>query len=68
MLDTPLQVNDRCQVQWREEKGEFLDAVVVHRRPRHHRKRKKKNEPLVDLDALKADELEYYVHYISHDR
>lgn len=72
-IAVPLQIHDRCQVQWREEQGEFLDAIVVHRRPRHHRKRKnsnnsKKNEATIDLDSLPAEELEYYVHYINHDR
>ncbi|GAX21532.1 histone acetyltransferase MYST1 [Fistulifera solaris] len=70
-LTAPLQVHDRCQVQWREEEGEYLDAIVIHRRPLHHRKRKaanKKNEADVNVDSLPADEVEYYVHYMNHDR
>jgi hypothetical protein len=71
IVTAPLQIHDRCQVQWREEEGEFLDAIVVHRRPLHHRKRKpvnKKNEADVNVDSLPADEVEYYVHYMHHDR
>lgn len=71
----PLQINDRCQVQWREE-NEYLDAIIIDRRPVGHRKRRKKNEPSSStLDGASStgttvatNEMEYYVHYIKHDR
>ena len=65
--EEPLQINDKCQVQWRDDGGQLLDAVVIERRPLGHRKRKK-NDPIPDLSTLKADEIEYYVHYVAHDR
>lgn len=62
----PLQVDDKCSVLWRN--GEqILPAVVVERRPLGHRKRKQ-NERLPDVSTLKAAEVEYYVHYVDHDR
>ena len=61
--DEPLQINDHCQVKWRDE-DTFLDAVVIEKRPVGHRKRKK----TADMASLKADEIEYYVHYVQHDR
>jgi hypothetical protein len=61
----PLQVDDKCDILWRSEQK--LPAVVVERRPLGHRKRKK-NERAPDISTLKADEIEYYVHYIDHDR
>jgi hypothetical protein len=61
----PLQVDDKCDILWRSEQK--LPAVVVERRPFGHRKRKK-NERAPDISTLKAEEIEYYVHYIDHDR
>ena len=59
----PLQINDKCQVKWRN--GDtLLNAVVIERRPVGHRKRKK----TLDLSTLSAKEIEYYVHYLQHDR
>jgi hypothetical protein len=65
-LPPPLQVDDKCEVLWRNGEQK-LPAVVVERRPLGHRKRKK-NERAPDLSTLKADEIEYYVHYDEHDR
>jgi hypothetical protein len=62
----PLQVDDKCDILWRNGEQK-LPAVVVERRPMGHRKRKK-NERAPDLSTLKADEIEYYVHYSDHDR
>jgi hypothetical protein len=45
MLDSsmvPLQIGDRCDVQWRTGQ-QSLTAVVVERRPLGHRKRKKQH-------------------------
>jgi hypothetical protein len=65
-LPLPLQVDDKCSILWRNGEQK-LPAVVVERRATGHRKRKK-NERVPDLSTLKADEIEYYVHYIDHDR
>jgi histone acetyltransferase MYST1 len=62
----PLEIGDKCQVQWRDD-DQFLDATVIERRPLGHRKRKK-NDPVPDLSTLKPDEMEYYIHYVLHDR
>ena len=69
VAEEPLQIHDKCKVQWRDDGGELLDAVVIERRALGHRKRKKNNDPPPpDLSTLKADEIEYYVHYVAHDR
>jgi hypothetical protein len=65
-LPQPLQVDDKCNILWRNGEQK-LPAVVVERRATGHRKRKK-NERAPDLSSLSADEIEYYVHYIDHDR
>ena len=63
----PLSVDDKCHVLWRE--GEqSLPAIVIERRPIHYRKRKKKQDDIPSLETLRADEIEYYVHYEGHDR
>jgi len=77
----PLQVHDRCQVQWRG--GEQnLWAVVVARRPHRSRtstnsssknlatKRKRPHllDGTLDLNSLPLDQIDYYVHYVDHDR
>ena len=64
--DEPPQIHDRCDVQWRGGL-QTLKAVVVERRPLSHRKRKKEDS-VPDLDSLKAEEIEYYIHYIDRDR
>ena len=49
-----------------------LEAVIVERRPLVRRgdghQNPNKRLPVGAVDGLKADELEYYVHYIGHDR
>jgi hypothetical protein len=62
----PLNVDDKCNVHWRSGQ-QILPAVVVERRPLGHRKRKK-NERAPDLSTLSSTEVEYYVHYVDHDR
>lgn len=109
----PLQVHDRCQVQWRRQDAgsiqqqqsscTLLAAVIVERRPSQqllvqqqqqqqlHRnnsnnksaaaaasapeaavggnKRKRRvGDVGVDIDSLPADAVDYYVHYVDHDR
>lgn len=74
----PLQINDKCQVRWRGG-VQNLPAVVVERRA--SRKRKQQHQAVVpppppqtttttttSIDELAADQLEYYVHYLNHDR
>lgn len=63
----PLQMDDQCLVRWRDQQLP-LRAKVVERRPRGHRKRKNEDVSAIDLDTCPADALEYYVHYIGHDR
>ena len=109
-LDSPLEINDRCQVYWRggvgrgggsattspsakssaspdddpEREGTndpsslsqqqqqplLLAAMVVARRPKAHRKRKNKRVSAVadNVAGLAPSEIEYYVHYVEHDR
>jgi len=67
--EKPLQIGDRCEVLWRD-KTQQLQAIIIERRPVNYtRKRKKKgktNDP--DLETLKIDEIQYYVHYEGQDR
>ncbi|GKY94261.1 hypothetical protein MPSEU_000391900 [Mayamaea pseudoterrestris] len=44
-----------------------LEAVIVERRPLQ-RVNPNKRLPVGAVDGLKADEIEYYVHYVGHDR
>lgn len=48
----------------------LLDAIVVARRPKAHRKRKNKRVSAVadHVAGLAPSEIEYYVHYVEHDR
>jgi hypothetical protein len=59
----PLLIHDRIQVKWRDGQ-QNLPAVIIERRPSKKRKRME----IVDIDCLPADGVEYYVHYIDHDR
>jgi hypothetical protein len=63
----PLEVDDKCDVKWRD-REQCLPAVVIERRPLNYRKRRKKDPTPPGLDTLKADEIEYYVHYEKQDR
>jgi len=80
----PLQVHDRCKVQWRGGEQHLMARVVArrpHRAPNqpgskkssssnssgNHIKRKRAAE-MVDLDSLPPDQIDYYVHYVDHDR
>jgi hypothetical protein len=77
LLTQPLQIHDRCQVQWRGGQ-QHLAAEIVERRP--HRKsssatgsKRKRYRTAggdidVDIDSLPADAVDYYVHYVDHDR
>jgi len=71
-VDTqPLNIDDKCDVKWRAG-DKTLRAVIIERRSKHFRKRKttlkKSQNSGPSLESLKADEIEYYVHYIDHDR
>ena len=59
----PLRINDHCQVKWRGGQ-QNLAAVVIERRA----SKKRKRGDTVDLDSLPADAIDYYVHYVDHDR
>jgi hypothetical protein len=63
----PLEVDDKCEVLWRDEK-QSLPAVVIERRPLNYRKRKTKEKHVPTIETLQADEIEYYVHYEGQDR
>lgn len=69
-LTKPLDINDHCNARWRDEsQQQILMCRVVERRPLHARRKRKKgpvNTP--DYETLKPDEVEYYVHYLEHDR
>lgn len=67
-LEKPLRVNDRCDVSWRGGQ-ECLPAVIVDRRPsRSKRLNKRRREVAADIETLPMEDVEYYVHYINHDR
>lgn len=66
-LEKPLEIDDKCDVQWRDG-SQQLRAKVVERRPLNYRKRKKKDPNLPSIEELKPDEIEYYIHYENHDR
>lgn len=68
-LDKPLEIDDKCDVRWRAG-DQTLQAVIIERRPLNFRKRKsgKKDPARPVVDTLKPDEVEYYVHYVDHDR
>ncbi|KAG7341427.1 acyl-CoA N-acyltransferase [Nitzschia inconspicua] len=76
-LDRPLEVDDQCHVIFRDG-PEQLRAKIVERRPINYKeqllkgkKRKKRDLPHHSYDIpenAKASDLEYYVHYINHDR
>jgi len=68
--NTPLDIDDKCDVKWRAG-DKTLRAVIIERRPKNYRKRRavnKKDRTVLSVENLKADEIEYYVHYIDHDR
>ncbi|CAB9505839.1 Histone acetyltransferase of the MYST family [Seminavis robusta] len=71
-LKKPLEIGDHCNVRWRD--GEqVLMARVVERRPllegsRKRRKGSAATATAVDIETLKPEEVEYYVHYTEHDR
>lgn len=73
VITQPLQVHDRCQVQWRGGQ-QFLLAVIVERRLHRasvtgiRRKRRAGGDIGVDIDSLPACAVDYYVHYLDHDR
>jgi histone acetyltransferase MYST1 len=62
----PLEIHDKCQVRWRGG-VQNLPAVVVERRALRKRKHVVASTTTV-LDDLAADQMEYYVHYLQHDR
>lgn len=68
----PPEINDHCKIRWRDGEQVLL-ARVVERRPllsvSHRRNKKRKGIfSAADLESLKAEEIEYYVHYVDHDR
>jgi hypothetical protein len=67
VIDRPLEIDDKCEVLWRDGK-QSLRAMVIECRPSNFRKRKKKNQANDSVENLNADEIEYYVHYIGQDR
>lgn len=67
-LDKPLEIGDKCDVRWRAG-NQTLQAVIVERRPLNYRKRKSKKDAAVPaVETLKPEEVNYYVHYVEHDR
>jgi hypothetical protein len=66
-LKKPLDVDDKCDVRWRDG-SQSLRTKVIERRPLKNKKRKKKGNSLPSVDNLKPEEIEYYIHYENHDR
>eukprot|EP00980_Cylindrotheca_fusiformis_P015870 scaffold4637_cov128-Cylindrotheca_fusiformis.AAC.41 len=67
LVTEPLNVDDKCDVRWRDG-DQSLRAKVIERRPLNYRKRKGKRKASKAVDNLKPDEIEYYIHYENHDR
>jgi histone acetyltransferase MYST1 len=77
VVETPPNLNDHCSVKWQirgtatttttTETPITLEAVVVERRP-ISRENPCKRLPVGAVEGLKADEIEYYVHFVGHDR
>jgi len=68
-LDKPLEIGDQCVVRWRGG-DQTLPAVIIERRPLKYRKRKSKKDSakLPAIETLKPEQVEYYVHFVDHDR
>lgn len=66
-VDQPLKIDDHCDVRWKEG-DQILPAKVIERRPLNYRKRKNKKGPMPDVEGLKPNQVEYYIHYVGQDR
>jgi hypothetical protein len=65
--NAPPCIDDQCNVEWRD--GQILRAKIVDRRPLCNRKLKPEERlPNTAVEEMKAEEIEYYVHYMDHDR
>jgi len=69
LLDPPLDIDDECDVRWRDGNAS-LRSKIIERRPLNYmrQKRKQKRKAQVTVKGLKADEIEYYIHYEEQDR
>ena len=69
--DPPLDIDDQCNVRWRDGNN-ILRAKIIERRPLNYmqtkRKRKQGSKAQMSVKGLKADEIEYYIHYEKQDR
>mmetsp|Transcript_2857 Transcript_2857/g.6720 ORF Transcript_2857/g.6720 Transcript_2857/m.6720 type:complete len:486 (+) Transcript_2857:198-1655(+) len=67
--DPPLDIDDTCDVRWRDG-NHILKARIIERRPLNYMqtKRKQKRKAQMSVKGLKADEIEYYIHYEKQDR
>lgn len=60
----PLNIGDNCQV-FCSAGNCYLAATVVERRASRKNNPKRKK---IDVSSLPANDVDYYVHYIEHDR
>ena len=71
--DPPLDIDDECDVRWRDG-NHILRSKIIERRPLNYmqnkrkRKHKHKSKAQMSVKGLKADEIEYYIHYEKKDR
>ena len=77
---TPLQIGDTCLVLWRDESTSLKAKIIERRRSgsKASNKRVGGEEPPAkkakadgnggEEDNLTAEDFEYYVHYVEHDR
>lgn len=78
---TPLQIGDTCVVLWRDESTSLKAKIIERRRTRSSAKANKSvgGEPpskktKADVgdaggeENLTAEDFDYYVHYVEHDR
>lgn len=68
--DPPLDIDDECNVRWRDG-NHILKAKIIERRPLNYvqtKRKKKRTKAQMSVKGLKADEIEYYIHYVKQDR
>jgi RNA binding activity-knot of a chromodomain len=73
-LTKPLNIGDHCHV-FCSAGNQYLAAVIVERRPsrlNHHNRHQQqppiKRKRTVDVETLPPDDVDYYIHYVDHDR
>lgn len=64
LVPSTLHIGDKCMVRWRDGSETLIAKVIERRVPKKRKQQDTQHPKNVDHD----DELEYYVHYETHDR